>query len=230
MALGLPFAVLLSVLLAYGLLLVGALDSFGRAVVTTLLLPVMIGAPLLALIGVQRAQLRALSRSITSVTSRDPVTGMMNGTALAGMVDDRRSSARAARQRGAFLVVDARQLDAVNRSYGFGWRDEALRHVAAAIRSAIRSGDMVARTGPDTFGVFLAGAEADDALAVGERIRAAVAATYFAPGGVADMLDVVVGGVVFDGQPRLEELYVQAIRTIDPNPTVSSTTIRNLSA
>jgi diguanylate cyclase len=229
-ALGLPFAILCSILLAYGLLLVGALDSFGRAVATTLLLPVLIAGPLLAWIGVQRARLRALARSLTGVTSRDPVTGLMNGIALAGMVDDRRSPARAGRQRGAFLVVDTTRLDAVNRTYGFAWRDEALRHIAGAIRSAVRAGDLVARTGPDSFGVFLAGAEADDALVVGERIRSAVAATYFAPDGVADMLEVVVGGVVFEGQPPLEELYVQAIRTIDLHAAASSTTIRNISA
>lgn len=226
LAVGLPVALLVSLVFAYGTLLIDALDGFGRLIALAIALPLALAVPLLGWLAAERAHGRDLTQALNRVQSRDPVTGFLRPAVMAGLVD--RRAAQGDNPGGAFLVIDASQLGALNRAHGFEWHDEALQHVAGAIRASVRAGDMVTRTGPDSFAVFLAGAEVDDALTVGERVRKAVAAVYFAPGGVAQMLDVKVGGVVFDETPDMQELYVQAMRTLEGPAASSPIVLRNL--
>lgn len=226
LAIGLPVAVLVSLAFAYGVLLIDALGSFGRLAAVAVFLPIALAVPLLGWVAAERVHGRGLTQALNRVQSRDPVTGFLRPSVMAGLVDRRASQSD--NPGGAFLVIDASQLGALNLAHGFEWHDEALQHVAGAIRASVRAGDMVARTGPDAFVVFLAGAEADDALTVGERIRAAVAKVYFAPGGVAQMLDVKVGGVVFDETPDMQQLYVQAMSTLERGAAASPIVLRNL--
>ena len=53
--------------------------------------------------------------------------------------------------------------------------------------------DLVGRLGGEEFGVFLVDANYDEALTAAERIRDAVAAIRFVPGGVAHPLSVSIG-------------------------------------
>lgn len=228
-ALGLPAALLVSMIAAYALLLVDTLGGFGRLLALAVALPALLATPLLVWIAIERMRVRDVRRALNRAASRDPVTGFLHASALSGLVGERRAPSRAG-PGGAFLVVDASQIGKVNRNYGFAWRDEALAHIAQAIRSAVRAGDLVARTGEDSFGIFLGGAQAEDALGVGERIRAALAASYFAPEGVENMLDVSVGGVVFEEAPDIQQLYVQAMRALDLPAERSAITIRHLPA
>jgi diguanylate cyclase len=224
-AIGLPLAMAASLALTYGLLLAGGMDGLERLIVLALVLPAVVALPLLAWVAVERSRATRARQSLNRMQSRDPVTGFLHAAVMAGIVDRREVHDR---RGGAFLVVDAGALARVNLAYGFEWHDEALRHVAGAIRAAVRAGDLVGRAGPDSFAVFLAGAEADDALAVGERIREAVAASYFAPAGVRQMLDVIVGGVVFEAAPTMQELYVQAMRTLERGGRATPIVLTNL--
>jgi diguanylate cyclase (GGDEF)-like protein len=226
LAVGLPVALLVSLAFAYGTLLIDALGGFGRLAALAVALPVVLAVPLLGWVAAERVHGRELTQVLNRMQSRDPVTGFLRPSVMAGLVE--RRAAQGDRPGGAFLVIDASQLGALNLAHGFEWHDEALQHVAGAIRASVRSGDMVARIGPDSFVVFLAGAEVDDALTVGERVRAAVAKVYFAPGGVAQMLNVKVGGVVFDETPDMQELYVEAMHTLERAAASSPIVLRNL--
>lgn len=76
-------------------------------------------------------------------------------------------------------TVDIDDFKRINDSHGHPVGDEALRAVAAALRSAVREDDSVFRVGGEEFSVLMPGLIADDALAVAERLREAVAAIPF---------------------------------------------------
>ena len=212
---GLPVAILVSLGFFYALLLVPGFDAFWRGVVLAVVLPVLLALPLMGWIAFERARLADARRAVNRAASRDPVTGFLHGPVLASFVDRRRDRSTGVQQRGAFLLVDAAELGNVNRTFGLEWHDEALRHVARAIAGAVRSTDLVGRTGTDSFGVFLDGASESEALEVGERIRASVEDAYFAPDGVRHLIGVTVAGVTFADDLDFGDLYVQARQALE---------------
>jgi diguanylate cyclase (GGDEF)-like protein len=101
----------------------------------------------------------------------DELTGLANRRSF----NERLARATAARRpdgRLAVLVIDLDDFKAVNDTLGHHYGDELLRMVAPRLRQVVRSEDTVARLGGDEFGVLLAGADADRAAQVAERLRA----------------------------------------------------------
>jgi diguanylate cyclase (GGDEF)-like protein len=212
-AIGVVVAVVASLAINYLLLFSDTLTPFGRGVALSILLPVLIGGPAFFAIGRLRWQAREMRRRLQRTATYDELTQVLNGKAFAGIVERRRESPFGS-DRGAFLVIDAAEVRAINRRHGVDWGEEALRLIAAAIRGSVRAGDVVGRTSQNEFGVYLSGAREEDAQEVGERIRAAVAEVYFAPGGTRDMLGVSVAGVVFESELEFTEMLREAARQL----------------
>jgi diguanylate cyclase (GGDEF)-like protein len=103
----------------------------------------------------------------------DTVTGLPNRRAF----DDRmvQLSAHAEEPR-ALLAIDVDHFRAVNDEEGQAAGDALLRRLGQTIRSAIRAGDVVARTGGDEFAVLLPACGVREARVVAEHIRAGVLA------------------------------------------------------
>ena len=107
--------------------------------------------------------------------THDPLTGIQNRAGAQASL--RGAVARAQRQRTtvavAFLDLDG--FKEVNDRHGHATGDRVLIEVAARLADQARAGDTVARMGGDEFIVIAEQMEsADDALAMGRRIRAAV--------------------------------------------------------
>ena len=124
-------------------------------------------------------------RDLRVLASTDALTGLANRRSI------ERAGATAivrARTEAAPLVAltfDIDHFKRVNDTYGHPIGDEVLRRVARACPHGLRQRDMVGRTGGEEFLVLLPDTRLTDALPVGERVRAAVAATAFndlAPG------------------------------------------------
>jgi diguanylate cyclase (GGDEF)-like protein len=197
-----------SLAVTYLLLFSPTLTPFGRNVAGAVVIPLVIGIPLFLYIGRMREELRRYKRTLTRTASHDLVTDCFNGTAFSSMIERRTAQTHVAGQkRGAFLIAEVGRMREINMRYGLSWSDEALKLVAAAIRASIRSGDIVGRISANEFGVFLPGAGEEQAVAVGERIRAGVNAAYFTPANEAGMLDVRVGGVVFERDLSFEDMF-----------------------
>lgn len=212
-AVGAAIAVALSLALTYALLFFDGIAAFGRGVALSVMLPLLVGAPAFFAVGWQRARARDLRQQLTRLATYDGLTDCLNPRAFSGIVERRRESALGP-HRGGFLVVDAGQVRAIDRRYGIDWGEEALRLIAGAIRKSVRAGDIVGRTSQNEFGVYLAGAGEEDARAVGERIREAVAQVWFAPGERRDMLAVNVAGVVFEQELDFAGMLRQAARAL----------------
>ena len=136
----------------------------------------------------------------------DPLTRLLNrraiGDELASFV------ARASRSEGrlAILFCDLDGFKGVNDRRGHDAGDEVLRDVAAAVRGALRQGDVVGRYGGDELLVIAADATPADAVALAHRVRAAVRAAAADAG-----VDMTVGVAAFPDDGTTDaELMVAA--------------------
>jgi two-component system cell cycle response regulator len=106
----------------------------------------------------------------------DPLTGLMNRRAFKDAAD--REIARAERQGHplAALLLDVDHFKHINDQRGHAGGDVVLASLGKLLAGEIRRMDFAGRWGGEEFVVLLGDSDRDTALAVAERIRAAVAA------------------------------------------------------
>jgi len=106
---------------------------------------------------------------------RDPLTGVVNRRGAWEMADQ--EVARAARNGRplSVLLLDLDRFKVLNDLHGHAAGDRALVALTAAVQPLLRRTDLLARAGGEEFVVLLPETAKSDAVAVAERIRAAVA-------------------------------------------------------
>ncbi len=102
--------------------------------------------------------------------SNDPLTGLANRRAFLERLGD----AMKYGYRVAVIFLDLDQFKLVNDTGGHHLGDALLQHVAERVSAAVRPSDLVARLGGDEFAVLCVEIDERAALAVSERIRAAM--------------------------------------------------------
>lgn len=108
----------------------------------------------------------------------------------------RRELVRARRQGGALALImaDIDHFKLLNDHHGHLVGDARLQDVAATLMAcARRGGDLVARYGGEEFAVLLPGADADEAVEVAERMRAAVEARGLVSPAASGVVTVSIG-------------------------------------
>lgn len=107
----------------------------------------------------------------------DQLTGLLNRDEVISRISAAGSHHRRSDTHHAVLFCDVDHLKPVNDGMGHLVGDELLRQVATRIVDSIRVDDQAARLGGDEFLILLDGVgELQDAVAVAEKIRAAVSA------------------------------------------------------
>jgi diguanylate cyclase (GGDEF)-like protein len=106
----------------------------------------------------------------------DALTGLPNQAEAAWWLNIRLQRARARSHRLAVMVLDINDFAECNDTYGREVGDHILQVTGARMQAQLRTGDMICRTGSDTFMVIMDAIGPDHLAAkVGERIVAAVA-------------------------------------------------------
>jgi diguanylate cyclase (GGDEF)-like protein len=160
---------------------------------------------------VREAELAGLNERLAEDSRRDPLTGLLNRRALAEDLD----GAAGGDPATAVALCDVDRFKAYNDRLGHLAGDEALRAVTATVRRELRATDTAYRFGGEEL-LLVVRAEAAEAVAVAERVRAAVAAMAIPhPDGLGGIVTVSIGIATGHGDitallPRADAALYQA--------------------
>ncbi|MEZ4256512.1 MAG: GGDEF domain-containing protein [Polyangiales bacterium] len=149
-------------------------------------------------VGLLIAEVRKAHRTERALGRTDTLTDLPNRRAF--FEEAPRLLALARRQRNPVTVafVDLDNFKHLNDTQGHDAGDEALRRVAAVLRSNVRAGDLAARLGGDEFVVLLPDAGEEAARVLLERIRTRLAEALTDLGGSTT---ASVGGATYAEPP-----------------------------
>ena len=130
---------------------------------------------------------------IYQLATHDALTELYNRRHFIEMAD--KEIARAIRHARplSLCIIDVDLFKPVNDRYGHISGDEVLRQIALLLRGHARTDDLAARIGGEEFALMLPECDAEAARAFAERLREAVAAAPFAPGGEPQRITVSIG-------------------------------------
>lgn len=122
-------------------------------------------------------ELQSYRTMLEDKVRHDPLTRLANRRALDESVQSEWFRAIRNHMPLSVVMIDVDHFKAYNDHYGHVAGDHCLQQIASALDSAvIRSGELVARYGGEEFAVLLPNTPSEQAMAVGERVVAAVAA------------------------------------------------------
>ena len=148
-------------------------------------------------------------RSLRAEMLRDSLTGLPNRVSFAETLEAELAKGPDA-EGHAVLVVDMLRFSRINESMGSLAGDELLITFARRLISALRTGDVLARTGGNEFGVLVRiGRGVADALAAAERIQQ-VMTTPFKLSELEIRVECAIGLALMDRADDPEELFRSA--------------------
>jgi diguanylate cyclase (GGDEF)-like protein len=136
------------------------------------------GLAVLVIVGTVVALRRqhVLMRRIARMAETDPLTGVSNRRHVIELGQRLMNRCNQGGRPYALLLLDLDRFKDINDGFGHGAGDVALCSVSQTLRRHLRPDDQLGRYGGEEFAVILPGADAAEASAVAERLRAAVAA------------------------------------------------------
>ena len=174
-------------LFALSLLVVGTRHHLPVASVVLASLTVLAG---LVRAGITFHDVQALAVSREQART-DELTGLGNRRRFHEVASARIAALRDG-ERLAVLLLDLDRFKEVNDALGHSVGDRLLVDVGTRLTAQLRACDVLVRLGGDEFAVLLEDAGADEALALSNRVRAAVQAE-FAVQGLSVYIDVSIG-------------------------------------
>jgi diguanylate cyclase (GGDEF)-like protein len=133
------------------------------------------------------------SRAMAWAATHDPLTGLLNRSALTAYIDSSQALVSRRAIPRAVLFIDLDNFKMVNDTGGHDSGDTVLVEAASRINNAMRNDDVVARIGGDEFVVFLEEVPgADSASRIAERILSALRRP-FSSGGQSMYLSASIG-------------------------------------
>jgi diguanylate cyclase (GGDEF)-like protein len=183
--LSLPLALLLSALpagrLASGLsaavpigAALGAARLAGSGTAPSLALAVLVPAASVAVLVAVREQLVSEREALRVSAATDPLTGVANRRSLLTRIEYEIARHRRAGRSFALLMLDLDGFKRLNDRFGHAAGDDLLCEVAAALASAVRDQDTVARIGGDEFCVLAPETDAAGARKLASRVMTGV--------------------------------------------------------
>jgi diguanylate cyclase (GGDEF)-like protein len=134
----------------------------------------------------------------------DPLTGLLNRSALDQRFEELAQQARLNGEWVGVIVGDLDHFKAINDEHGHVQGDAVLKDVAYTMRKSMRAFDLIYRLGGEEFMVLLPGANLDQARHVAERLRQSVVDAR--PGGINVSMSLGVSAST-GGKLNLERLF-----------------------
>jgi diguanylate cyclase (GGDEF)-like protein len=135
-------------------------------------------APQLA-VAIDRASLKEKAGEFEQLSVTDALTGLLNRRYIEErlMEEVKRSNRHGFPM--SFMMIDVDHFKSFNDQFGHPAGDEALKIVGHVIRETLRGADVAARFGGEEFAILLPQTTAEEAAAIGERIRGNIEETDF---------------------------------------------------
>lgn len=125
----------------------------------------------------------ALETRLSEQSETDALTGLPNRRGFRARAREALLLARRQDTPCAVVAMDLDRFKSINDGHGHAAGDVVLRGVGAAIRTAVRGGDVGGRLGGEEFALLLPGDDLMEAVSVAERLRGLVRATVPHPAG-----------------------------------------------
>ncbi len=221
----------LAVMLAYAIEYALGAPISGAGLISSALVPIVIGMPVIFFIEGQSIKLKnavltldLMREEAEERAKRDSMTGLYNHQHFMEKIHK-----GGRRDDGSLIILDIDHFKHINDSYGHQRGDEALIHVVNAVRKAVRAHDVVGRIGGEEFAVFLLDASKEEAKMVASRIRQSVEKIDFSPeDGIKAPLTVSVGVAMKDevdnvvGAMKLADMRMYKAKETGRNRVVDS--------
>lgn len=150
---------------------------------------------------------RGITRRLKRLSTVDSLTGLVNRRAATQhLVMARTDAAVASSARSLILMVDIDHFKNVNDRYGHAVGDLILTELSARLKTGCRPDDIVSRWGGEEFLIACGSVTLDQARAVAERLRVAIADNAFRlPDGQKVQVTISLGFAPYPFFPGIED-------------------------
>jgi diguanylate cyclase (GGDEF)-like protein len=114
------------------------------------------------------------NRQLHRLAMTDELTQVANRRSILWFAEETRLKAIAQQQQWCLLLIDIDYFKQCNDSFGHDAGDQVLIHIAAAMKSLLRTSDRVGRTGGEEFLLVVPDLGLTEATAIAERLRQVV--------------------------------------------------------
>ncbi len=121
-----------------------------------------------------QAETLSKNKELERLATTDALTGISNRRVLIETLEEEVERAKTEQTQLSCIMTDIDHFKKVNDTYGHGVGDEVIRAVATTLAAACSERQIVGRYGGEEFVVILPGVNAEQAIEIGERMRAAI--------------------------------------------------------
>ena len=161
-------------------------------------------------IAVNKKELEELNKKLEQVSQTDSLTQLANRGHWEHLLHQ--EFLRTKRSEGccSLLIFDIDHFKKVNDDFGHSAGDEALRHIASLLKTALRETDIAGRYGGEEFVVTLLDTDKQGAIVFAERLRQLIETSPAKYNEHTLHLAISVGIACFDDQFKDHERWIEA--------------------
>jgi diguanylate cyclase (GGDEF)-like protein/hemerythrin-like metal-binding protein len=153
----------------------------------------------------------AAQNQVRELAFYDPLTRLPNRRLALERLTQQIAQAKRALHRMGLLFIDLDKFKPVNDTLGHEVGDWLLQNVAQRIQSCLRASDTAARMGGDEFVILLPEvASREDAVAVAEKIHAALVQEFVTPKGVVLQISASIGVALYPDHGKTDKDLLRA--------------------
>lgn len=161
-------------------------------------------------VAVNKKELEELNKKLEQVSQTDSLTQLANRGHWEHLLHQEFLRTKRSEGSCSLLIFDIDHFKRVNDEYGHSCGDEALRHIAGLLKSALRETDIAGRYGGEEFVVTLLDTDRQGAIVFAERLRQLVETSPVKYKNFTVEMTVSIGIACFDNQFKNHERWIEA--------------------